>query len=205
MKTSLIFTFFLAASLVLSGCGNKQEETETEEEASEKSPADALQAFADKAKEMGNREAVDPVDFRKLKEILPEELSGLKRTESTGEKSGAMGFTVSTAEGKYRGNSDESIDVEIIDTGGIAGVSTMALAAWSMADIDKETTTGYEKTTKIDGYKAFEKYNNESKSGEINVLVGDRYLVNIEGNNVSIDQIKGILKEIDLSELAALK
>ncbi|NIJ51279.1 hypothetical protein [Dyadobacter arcticus] len=205
MKTSSIHVIFLSAALLFSGCGNKEKEREEEEAKEADSPADALQAFADKAKEIGNRETVDPIDFRKLKELLPEKAGGLARTEATGEKSGAMGFTVSTAEGKYKGDDGESIDIEIVDTGGIAGVSTMALAAWSMAEIDKETTTGYEKTTKIDGYKAFEKYDNESKSGEINVLVGDRYLVNIDGNDITVDQLKDVLKEIDLAKLSDLK
>ncbi|TLV00520.1 hypothetical protein [Dyadobacter luticola] len=209
MKTSFIFACLLSSVLLFSSCGNKEKEQEEAEQEEEKakeddSPADALQAFADKAKAIGDRETVDPVDFRKLKELLPEKLSGLDRTEATGEKSGAMGFTVSTAQAKYK-SGEESIDVEIVDTGGIAGVSTMALAAWSMAEIDKETTSGYEKTTKIEGYKAFEKYNNDSKSGEVNVLVGDRYLVNVEGNNITVDQMKDILKEIDLAKLKDLK
>jgi hypothetical protein len=207
MKRSFIFVLFLTSGMLFSSCGNKEQEKDEaqEEKAKEDSPADALQAFADKAKAIGDRETVDPVDFRKLKELLPEKLGGLDRKESTGEKSGAMGFTVSTAEAKYKGSGDESVDIEIVDTGGIAGVSTMALAAWSIAEIDKETETGYEKTTTIDGYKAFEKYNNESKSGEINVLVADRYLVNIEGDNLSIDQIKSFLSELDLGKLAKFK
>ncbi|MCF0072086.1 hypothetical protein LZD49_16520 [Dyadobacter sp. CY261] len=204
MKTSFIAAF-LSCALLLTGCGGSQEEKEAEEKAAADSPADALQAIADKAKEMGDREAVDPVDFRKLKDLLPENLVGMSRTEATGEKSGAMGFTVSTAQAKYQGSSDEKLNIEIVDTGGIAGVSTMALAAWSIADIDKETTTGYEKTTKIEGYKAFEKYNNESKSGEINILVADRYVVNVEGDNVTVDQLKQALKALNLGELGDLK
>jgi hypothetical protein len=37
------------------------------------------------------------------------------------------------------------------------------------------------------------------------VLVADRYLVNVDGNNVSIDQLKDALKDIDLSKLGDLK
>jgi hypothetical protein len=200
MKTLSIFSVLLSASLFLNGCGNKEEQTEEND-----SPTEALQAIADKAKEMGNGATVDPVDFRKLKELMPEKLIGLKRSESTGEKSGAMGFTVSTAQAKYGGKGDATLEIEIVDTGGIAGVSTMALATWSMADIDKETTNGYEKTTNLEGYKAFEKYDNNIKSGEINVLVADRYIVNVEGNDVSMEQLKEALKEIELSKLAGLK
>jgi hypothetical protein len=110
MKTSFIAAF-LSCALLLTGCGSKQEEKEAEEKAASDSPADALQAIADKAKEMGDREAVDPVDFRKLKDLLPETLAGMSRTEATGEKTGAMGFTVSTAQAKYKGSSNESLNV----------------------------------------------------------------------------------------------
>ncbi|MHA4736690.1 hypothetical protein [Dyadobacter sp. MSC1_007] len=206
MKTSFI-AVFLSSALLLSSCGGSQDEKEAENAkiTEADSPADALQAIADKAKAMGDREAVDPVDFRKLKDLLPENISGMSRTEATGEKTGAMGFTVSTAQAKYKGSGDESLDIEIVDTGGIAGVSTMALAAWSIAEIDKETTTGYEKTTKIDGHRAFEKFDNENKSGEINILVGERYVVNVQGNNISVDQLKDALKSIDLDKLGELK
>ncbi|CAG5070191.1 hypothetical protein DYBT9623_02931 [Dyadobacter sp. CECT 9623] len=200
MKTSSILSLAFALALLFTSCGKKDNQAEEAE-----SPTDALQAFADKAKEMGKRETVDPIDFRKLKELMPEELIGLKRIEATGEKSGAMGFTVSTAQARYKGDKDESIVIEIVDTGGIAGVSTMALATWSMAEIDKETADGYEKTTQLDGYKAFEKYNSTIKAGEINVLVADRYVVNVEGNNISVDQLKEALKDINLVKLEALK
>lgn len=191
--------------MLLTSCEGKKEKEAEEKAAENGSPADALQAIADKAKEMGDREAVDPIDFRKLKDLLPETLAGMSRTEATGEKSGAMGFTVSTAQAKYKGGSDESLDIEIVDTGGIAGVSTMALAAWSIADIDKETASGYERTTTIDGHKAFEKYDNQDKSGEINVLVADRYVVNVQGDNVTVDQLKEALNGIDLNKLGELK
>lgn len=202
MKTSFTSLLVFAAMLVLSACGNKKEAEEAEQE---KTAVDALQAFADKAKEMGDREAVDPIDFRKLKDLMPEKIAGMSRTEATGEKSGAMGFTVSTANAKYKGSGDENMDVEIVDTGGIAGVSTMALAGWSMAEIDKETTTGYEKTTKIEGYKAFEKYDSGSKSGEVNLLVADRFVVNVQGDHITMEQLKDALKDLDLSKLEGLK
>ncbi|MCF0053150.1 hypothetical protein MUK70_20555 [Dyadobacter chenwenxiniae] len=205
MKTSFILSFVLASAVLISSCAKKQEEEQVDEKEVEKSAVDALQAFADKAKEMGSREAVDPIDFRKLKELMPEKIGGMSRTEATGEKSGAMGFTVSTARAKYKGDGDANLDIEIVDTGGIAGVSTMALAGWSMAEIDKETTTGYEKTTKIDGYKAFEKYDNEGKNGELNVLVADRFVVNVQGDHITVDQLKDALKDLDLAKLGDLK
>lgn len=205
MKNRSILSLALASVLLLSGCGGKKAEEEEKEKEAPSNAVEALQQFADKAKTMQNKEPVDPVDFRKLKELLPEKAEGMSRTEATGEKNGAMGFTISRAEAKYSGDGDASAHVEIFDTGGVAGVATMALAAWTMADIDKETATGYEKTTKLEGYKGYEKYDNQNKSGELNVLVGDRFVVNVNGNNLSVDQLKSILGAIDLDKLSGLK
>ena len=205
MKTKFILSLIFASVFFLNACGGKKEEQEQEEKEQPKTAADALQQFADQAKNMQSKAPVDPVNFRELKELLPEKASGLDRKESSGEKNGAMGFTISRAEAKYTGNSDESVHIEIFDTGGVAGVGTMALAAWTMADIDKETDKGYEKTTKIEGYKGYEKYNNESKSGELNILVGDRFVVNVNGDNVTMEQLKSILSDLDLEKLSALK
>jgi len=204
MKRHLIFSVIVVSSFLGTSCGGNKEKEEQEDKA-EKTAVDAIQQFADKAKDLQGKEKVEPIDFRKLKELLPEEIDGFKRTEFSGEKNGAVGFTISTAQARYKKGADSSIKIEILDTGGLAGMTTMALAAWTMADIDKETESGYEKTTTLEGYKAFEKYNNNSKSGELNVLVADRYIVNVDGNDVTIEELKEILGDLDLKKLADLK
>jgi len=205
MKKMHISCLILVFVCLLSSCNGKKEEENEQESETSPTTTKALQQFADKAKDIKNKGTVDPVDFRKLKELLPEKAAGLKRIEATGEKSGAAGFTISRAEAKYGDNGETAAHIEIFDTGGIAGVGTMALAAWTMADIDKETSTGYEKTTTLEGYKGYEKYDSQSKSGELNVLVADRFVVNINGNNLSVEKLKSILTSLDLDKLSELK
>ena len=202
MKKLLILTLLISSTLHLAGCADKED---TEKLGEQKSTVEETDETALKSGETKVSQSVGPIDFRKLKELLPEEIAGFKRTEASGEKTGAMGFTISTAESKYKGNGNSSVKLEIFDTGGVAGVATMSLAAWTMADIDKETENGYEKTTKLEGHKAFEKYDNINKSGELNVLVADRYVVNVNGNNVTVDKLKSILGDLDLEKLADLK
>lgn len=199
MKKTLLLGSLLVATLW--SCGGKEEEQATKEP---KNAMEAIQQMADKAQEMQEKGPVDPVDFRSLKELLPASAAGLERTEATGEKNGAMGYGISQAQGRYE-KEDASVEVEIMDTGGVGGMAMMGMAAWAMADVDKETATGYEKTTRINGMKAFEKYDNQSKDGEINVIVGDRFVVNVKGRNVTMDQMKDTLGDMDLAKLAALK
>jgi len=182
-------------------CGGSEEK---QAEEAPKNAMDAIQQMADKAQSMQEKGPVEPVDFRALKEMLPTSAAGMERTEATGEKNGAMGFSLSQAEGKYE-NADANMEVGIVDTGGVGGMAMMGMAAWAMAEVDKETATGYEKTTTIDGNKAYEKYDTQGQSGELNVLVGDRFIVSIKGNQVSMDQMKATLGDLDLNKLAKME
>jgi len=74
-----------------------------------------------------------------------------------------------------------------------------------MADIDKETESGYEKTVKYKGHKAFEKYNHQDQYGSIEVLVSGRFMVSVNGNNVPMEVIKSAIDQIDIGRLEAMK
>jgi hypothetical protein len=199
MKTTKLLAILLAATFLLSNCGGKKEEDEKEEP---KTAAEALQNVADEAEKMAKDGPKEVVDAKALKELLPADADGLPRTEASSEKTGAMGFKISTANAKYR-DGDSSIEVSIVDVAGTGAI--MGMAAWAMVDIDKEDGSGYEKTTKYKDHKAFEKYNTNDKDGEIAVLLANRFVVSVKGNNVSMDKIKATLDDIDLGKLADMK
>lgn len=202
----------MSAALLMS-CGGKTDE-EKATEAAEKiadntkvSVSDAMSAMkkvAEQAEESQKNGPVETVDFRTLKELLPADADGLSRKSATGEKTGAMGFKFSTAKGEYaNADNSETIELVIVDAGGTGAM--MGMAAWSMIDVDKETEDGYEKTGKMGDNKSYEKYNNSSKSGEIAVMVKNRFIVTAKGNGVSMEKIKDTLEDVDLDKLADLK
>jgi len=147
----------------------------------------------------------EPVNFRELKGLLPESLPGFKRTSATGEKAGAMGMVVSHADGEYSGDGGAHLSVKITDIGNVTGPLGLGLAGWAMVEIDRETETGYEKSTVLGGNKAFEKYDSRSKHGEVNVLVGNRFVVEVKGRDVKMDDMKTVAGKLDLAKLASLK
>src|SRR5690606_20255079 len=53
------------------------------------------------------------VDFRALRDLLPEDLRGMERTDASGEKTGMGGFNISRAEGQYRDADDASRRIEL--------------------------------------------------------------------------------------------
>lgn len=198
MKTVRLLISLLAMTMLLSNCGGKKEEKQEEP----KTGLEALQNIAAEAEKMSNEKPKEVVDAKLLKELLPDDADGLPRKEASSEKTGAMGFNISTAQGRYR-NDDSSIEVNIIDAAGTGAL--MGLAAWSMIDVDKENEDSYEKTTKYKEHKAFEKYNNKNKDGELAVIVANRFVVTVKGNNIAMDKIKATLDDIDLDKLEDMK
>ncbi len=210
MQTRKLITLLLllTAGLLVS-CGSDDPPASGSETANSESPEDLNatmeEAMSDAMKQMGgDGEAREVVDFRKLKELLPESVAGIARTSHNGEKVGAMGFKMSTAEAKYEGEEGQALEVSIIDFAGVAMVLSSA-AAWSSVEIDKETDTGYERTTMIDGYKAFEEYDGKRKEGQVSIIVGDRYIVTIEGRNIEESTLKAALGQVDVDALAGLE
>jgi len=208
--SKIISILLISAIFILFGCGKGGDQPNEKQKSEEKTGIKSLDDFVDKAKEvqksMEEGKKYEVVDFRELKALLPENLGDLKRTNAEGEKSGAMGFTISKAEADYN-NEDYSqrIDIEITDMTGASGFAGLAAWGWAMADIDKETESGYEKTTKYKGHKAFEKYNNEYKDGSIEVLVSGRFMVSVNGNNVPMTAIMSAIDQIDVGKLEAMK
>jgi hypothetical protein len=148
---------------------------------------------------------VETVDYKELKAMLPESLPGMKRTDASGEKTAAMGMQISNAEGRYSGDNGSSMTIKITDIGSMTGLAGMATYAWARVTVDRESDSGYEKTSTIGGYRSHEKYNNSGKSGEVSVLVGDRFVVEVEGSDVDMDAIKGAVGKVDLGKLNSMK
>ncbi len=210
--TILILILFLA------GCGKSEKEKQVEQAAKqmeeaakqmEKSLGEGPESMGEAMKKLGEAmsggEKVEPVSFRELKKLLPESLPGLKRKDAGGEKTSAMGIKVSEAHATYRGDNGKRIEIKITDFGSLKGTMAMATMAWAMADFERETDDGYEKTTMYKGHKALEKYDSNDKEGEIQVIVGKRFMVEVEGWNVDMDEVKGALEKIDLNKLDAMK
>ncbi len=147
----------------------------------------------------------EPVDFRELKALLPAELPGFARESATGERSGTMGMSVATAEALYRKEGGGAVRIKFSDLGGLGGMGAMTRAGWAMAELDRETETGYERTTVIKGRKAMQRYDRASNGGEVEVLVDGRIMVEVSGDGVSEEEIAAALDRVELDKLEAIK
>ena len=170
---------------------------------SPKDIASAVGALGALGSALGGGKTIDPVDFRALKAMLPESLPEMARSNASGEKNEMMGIQVSTAEADYQDGASGRIHVKISDLGTLASLAGMAAAM--EPKLDKETDTGYERSTLVNGRRTHETYDTRSQRGELKVLLDGRFEVTVNGNGVKMDAIKLALSKVDLGRLEALK
>ncbi len=166
---------------------------------------DAMNALGAAMGAANGGKKVETVDYKVLKDMLPASLSGMRRTDATGEKTSAMGMQISNAEGRYSGEKGENVTLKITDIGSLTGLAGMAAYAWASTEVDREGDDGYEKTSKFNGYKSHEKWNKSGKSGEISVMVGGRFVVEASGYNVDMNGLKDAMSKVDLGKLDGMK
>lgn len=136
-----------------------------------------------------------------LQKTLPASLGAYRRVEiaSSGANSGGLGG--SQAEARYaRGNNN--IELEVIDLGGAASLAAMG-SAFDLQS-NRQTETGYEKSTTVNGRMVNEEWNSATNRGSYGVLVSNRFMVQAEGNVDGIDSLKQAVNAIDTARLEAL-
>jgi len=198
--------------LMINGCSKKKDEGQTQ--SSDHSPAtnipDMQGNYEDSAAQtkqaltqMNQGKDIKPVEMETLKSMLPADLAGMKRTNASVEHNQMMGFDMAIAEAEY-GAEDSYIKITIMDAGNLSGSMKMGLASWSMMQYNRETETEYEKTITYKGYKGMEKYDKETMSGSVQVFVKDRFLLTVEGSQISMDGLKKAIDKIDIKKLESL-
>jgi hypothetical protein len=150
----------------------------------------------------------EPIDFRKLKELMPAELGGVNRSNNEGEKVSIGDFVLSKATANYRkaesGEKDPQITVEIMDYGSAQPMAA-GLTAWQTIQVDKESDSGYERTTKVKDQPAYETYQNEGKSGNVQIFVASRFIITLQTTNLSGEDVKRIAESLPIEKLAEMK
>jgi len=134
-----------------------------------------------------------------LQTLLPAALpNGFARTEVSSMAANVGGLGGTHAEGVYN-KGDARISLEVTDIGA-AGAMMGAVRVNS----NKQTADGYEKIGQVNGRMTTEEYNRSSNSGKYGVLVASRYMVEADGNGVTIEDLKAAVGAVPLSRLEAL-
>jgi hypothetical protein len=167
----------------------------------EDKPIDANAAIGAVGQIMSGGKEVQPVDFRRLKDMLPEALPGMQRVSASGQGGEAMGLKGSSATARYSDGRDASITIAIADMASLSGLT--ALASRFDPNVEKETDTGYERVRRVDGQLVHERYDRKTRSGELSIILAERFAVTVEGHGVPAEALGSALKRIDVTRLAS--
>ena len=203
------FTIILFSFFILMGCGgDKKDQPQEMNEKQTTSSDEDMESEVQKMSElMGgdmleNKEPVPPVSFKVLMNYLPKEVAGLKAEKPRGESVQWDKWTHSTANIDFRSETDnQNVNVNIYD---YAYISNLYLPYQMMFKMkfERESSEGYEKSTELNGMPTFEKWNEEGKDNEVTILVGKRFIVNVQTNEMPEGSARKIAEGMDLGGLA---
>lgn len=163
-----------------------------------KGMAQGMAQMVEGMQKSANFPQVQPLHFKELYEVLPE-VRGWEMGKPTGQTIN-MPYTFSQAEAKYARDGGR-VEVRVVD----GAWHPMMLAPYTMflkAGFEQETETGYQRSATIEGHPGWEKWDDSKKHGEINVVLGERFLVQYDGRGVSdMDELMGFVKKSDLKKL----
>lgn len=185
----------------------KMEEAAKKMEAAEKSGDPQKQveaAMGALGTALSGGKGVEPLQIDALKPFAPERFAGLERTDMRTERSGVAGLMATKVEADY-GSGDKRVQLEIVDTGGAAGLT--GLAGWAALGTTRESENSdrTERMRREGNRLVREEVSKRGGTNTYSVILADRYVVSAEGNGVDIGTLKAAVGSLDLAKLEALK
>jgi hypothetical protein len=144
------------------------------------------------------------VDCNNLAALLPDSLPNMKRDDLIAERAVEDSILISLAAGSYADPAGNNIEIKITDPGDLKAVAA-AIYPWLATAIQSETEAGYERTISLDGYRGFERYYLKEQSGEMYLVVGERFVVEVTGYGVMSEELKNAISQIDLRKLEGMQ
>lgn len=160
---------------------------------------DAMKDFEKKVEIL---KKIKPISNEIYKQILTEELGGLKRIRYT--TGGAAMMGLSSGEATYGNDDATTIKLSIFDGAGESGSALINMLNLSLS-MDTESIQGTitKKTEEINGLKCLTEndINVESNRSKITYMYKERFQINFEGNEINLDDLKSFMLKIDFSKL----
>jgi hypothetical protein len=214
MKPVVVVALLALTPVIFIACGKSEEQQRTEElqksaENVSKGAEGLAKGAADLAAGLGaafggdpNVKPVDPVSFRDLMALLPAP-AGWEREKPTGER---MTAPVTFADASVRLMKGEATVTAKITDSAFNQVLVAPFAMFLAGNYEHETDHGYEKAVKVGDAPAFEKWDSETKSGNLMAIVNKRFIVEIDGDSIENPKVlHDLIEKIDLKKLADLK
>ncbi len=184
--------------------GKKMDEANKRMEAAQKSgdPQKQMEAaMGALGTAMSGGKGVEPLQLDALKPYLPATFAGLPQTSTQSDRSGVPGLMIAKAQAQYGDTSGKSAELEVVDTGGAAGL--MGLASWMGIQGEREDASHREVTRKDGNRLVHEEVSKSGGRNKLSVVLANRFVVSASGRGVDIDTLKSAVGSLDLGKLEA--
>jgi hypothetical protein len=158
--------------------------------------ADKIEETSHRMEQMAKGE-IQPVKPAQLSPLLPASIGSYARV-ATSSTSAGMG---SQATATYQAG-DRRFDLRVVDMAAIGGLAGMASAMG--IEHSEEDADGYERVFKDGDHMVTEKWSKSGSNGSYGVVVGDRFMIEAEGQAASIDELKAAVATVDQGDLEDL-
>lgn len=186
--------------------GKKMGEASKRMEAAEKSgdPQKQMEAaMGALGTAMSGGKGVEPVQLEVLKPVLPATFAGLPQTATQSDRSGVPGLMIAKAQATYGDSSGKSVDVEVVDTGGAAGL--MGLASWMGMQGEREDSSHREVTRREGNRLVHEEVSKTGGENTFTVVLANRFVISASGRGVDIGTLKAGVASLDFGKIESLK
>jgi hypothetical protein len=152
---------------------------------------------------MSGGKGVEPLQLDQIKPFVPETFAGLPRTNTRSERAGVAGMMTAKAQGVYADTSGKHVELEVVDTGGMAGL--MGLAAWAGLSGERETDDRIERTRREGNRVVHEEISKSGGNNKYALVLNDRFVVSAHGTGVDINALKSAVNGLEIGKLEAIK
>ena len=133
-----------------------------------------------------------------LKNYLPAPLNGWKASEAETQTASTAMMGGGTVVKRSYTKGDSRIEVQIITDSPMMQTVAMMIG-------NPMFMGGGGKMIRINRQKAIIEYDKQSRSGQIQMVAGEKYLIIVSGDNVTEDDLKAYAKAIDVKKLNSIK
>lgn len=166
---------------------------------------DVSQAWRDLQAAVGLTSNAAPIAYSDLKSLLPTALNGWTPGPVTGGHEKIFGVGASRAEVSLTREDGARLTIRITDTGAMQALTALAGKAMDVAQVERESDTGFERSFAYRGHRGFETYNANGRTGSKRVLVANVFDLQVTGTGVKAEDLDQALEAIDLERLRELK
>ncbi len=132
----------------------------------------------------------------KMKELLPPPLAGWQAGDATAQVMGTAVFGGALTVSREYKKGPSSVSIEIVSDSPVLQQVMMMIKNPMFAGAGG----GHLETIK--GQRAIVKYDDQSRSGDVNIVVAGRFMVTVKGRQVTKDELVAYTRAIDFKALA---